>query len=170
MERSELLRQLELLHPESFGWAMACCARERAEAEDVLHTAYEAILDGRARYDGRARFRTWLFGVIRLTAVARRRRRLLRWMRWERSLDGRDAADPRPDAATSIDDETTAQQLARALDALPARQREVLHLVFYQEQSIRESAEVLGISVGSARTHYERGKARLRAFLAGAER
>ena len=52
---------------------------------------------------------------------------------------------------------------------LSPRQRELLHLVFYQEQTIEESAQILGITVGSARTHYERGKARLREWLSPGE-
>ena len=165
MERTELLRQLELLHPDCFGWAMVCCRRDRDEAEDVLHTAYEAVLDGRARYDGRSSLRTWLFGVIRLTAVGQRRRRVLRWLRGERPLGDRDAGDQRPDPAADAARADSAARLARALDALPTRQRELLHLVFYQDLSISEAAALLGISVGSARTHYERGKQRLREWL-----
>jgi RNA polymerase sigma-70 factor (ECF subfamily) len=45
-----------------------------------------------------------------------------------------------------------------------------MHLVFYQELSLQEAAEVLRIPLGTARTHYERGKARLRQLLSGEER
>ena len=55
--------------------------------------------------------------------------------------------------------------LQKALPQLSARQQEVLRLVFYQALTIQEAAEVLGLPVGTARTHYERGKARLRHLL-----
>jgi RNA polymerase sigma-70 factor (ECF subfamily) len=42
--------------------------------------------------------------------------------------------------------------------------------VFYQDLSIAEAAGVVGVAVGTARTHYERGKARLRQMLGEEER
>jgi RNA polymerase sigma-70 factor (ECF subfamily) len=66
MDRAELERELERLHGASWGWALACCGRDRGAAEDVLQSAYLKVLSGRARFDGRSAFRTWMFGVVRL--------------------------------------------------------------------------------------------------------
>ena len=55
--------------------------------------------------------------------------------------------------------------LRKALADLPLRQMEVLHLVFYQGLTILEASRAMGVTEGTARTHYERGKARLKKRL-----
>ena len=164
MDDIELRRQLERVHADCFGWAMACCGRDSDDAEEVLQTVYLKVLDGRARYDGQSSFRTWLFGVIRLTAKSERRKAWLRRLLLERKAD-----HLRPEATASSDNELDRDSrrdgLHRALADLAARQREVLQLVFYHELTVEEAATVMGISTGSARTHYARGKARLATLL-----
>ena len=149
---------LEQHHAASFGWALACCGRDRDEAEDVLQASYLKILEGRARFDGRSNVRTWLFGVIRRTAAEERRRSLFRWR-------AHDAHAAQASLMYSIDDAIDDDPLVTALALLPRRQREVLHLVFYQGLTIEDAATVMRISVSTARTHYERGKRRLRIHL-----
>ena len=160
--RAHVEAELERHHADCFAWAMACCGRDRNEAEDVLQTSYLKVLDGRAVFAGRSSFKTWLFGVIRRTASEHRRWRALRRFR---SAALAERADPAPDAATAAGNSETAARLVGALATLTARQRELLHLVFYQDLTIAEAAAVLGISIGTARTHYERGKERLRQRL-----
>ena len=70
-----------------------------------------------------------------------------------------------PSPSRQIERDEQAAQLRAALEKLPARQAETLHLVFYQDLSISEAAVIMGVSLGSARTHYERGKTRLRELL-----
>jgi RNA polymerase sigma factor (sigma-70 family) len=139
-------------------------------AEDVLQTTYLKILDGRARYGERSTFRTWLFGVIRRTAAEERRRHALRRFLPLSWLDGRAAGVARGDPASAAVQSDTNARLVAALRALPARQREVLHLVFYHDLTIADAARALGVGLGTARTHYERGKARLRALLGEEDR
>lgn len=164
MDEVELRRQLERAHADCFGWAMACCRRDRDDAEEVLQTVYLTVLDGRARYDGRSTFRTWLFGVIRRTAASERRKMWLRGlllMREARSLKPEAPAPP----DTGVERDSRCHTLHHALAHLAARQREVLQLVFYHDLTVDEAATVMGITTGSARTHYARGKARLATLL-----
>ena len=128
--------------------------------------AYVKVLDGSTRFDGRSSFKTFLFGVIRKTAMEQRRARWLSARRLARWFASRTEAQPPadPEAASMRSERTRA--LVAALAQLSRRQREVLHLVFSHDLTIEQAAGVLGIGTGSARQHYERGKARLRELLA----
>ena len=66
--------------------------------------------------------------------------------------------DPAPGADIVVEQAEATAALVTALNTLSPRQREVLHLVFYHEMTIEEAAAVMQISLGSARTHYDRGK------------
>lgn len=163
MSPDALELELDRWHAAAFGWALACCAGDRTAAEDALQASYLKVLDGRARFDGRASFRTWLFAVVRRTAAEERRRGAWRRLLPLAALGVR--ADGRPDPAAQLARSETTQRLAAALARLSPRQREVLHLVFYEELTIAGAAQVVGVSLGTARTHYERGKATLRRLL-----
>lgn len=170
MDIAELKVELEKLHSSSFGWALSCCRRDREEAEEVLQTVYLKILEGKASFRGESSFRTWLFAVIHKTAAGERRKNLLRKLRLvgeSQEEAGRIAPAERPDIA--VERSETQTRFQRALAQLPVRQRQTLHLVFYQDLSLREAANVMEISVGSVRRHYERGKKRLRESLGQAE-
>lgn len=164
MSPEALEPELDRLHRAAIGWALACCAGDRAAAEDALQASYLKILDGRARFDGRASFRTWLFAVVRRTVAEERRRGALRRLLPLAALDATPNGQLDP-AAALVRAEAT-RRLEAALKTLSSRQREVLHLVFYQELTIAEAAAVLGVSLGTARTHYDRGKATLKRLLA----
>ncbi len=165
MRASEVQAQLKEHHNDAYGWALSCCGWERTLAEDVLQTSYLKVMDGRAVFAGRSSFKTWLFAVIRRTASEQRRRQTLRRLVSLDSVKTELQSNSNNPVEEVVASENAAQLIA-ALKVLPRRQREVLHLVFYGGLPIREAAEALGISLGTARTHYERGKGRLREMLA----
>ncbi len=169
METEELRAVLEQHHASSFGWAMACCRRNPAEAEDVLQIVYLKVLEGRARFNGMASFKTWLFAVIRKTALDQHRKNLLRALTTLRAAERVTSADRAQYPDESAYRAEIQSMFRRALVRLPRRQREALELVFYHELNIQEAAAVMGVSLGSARTHYERGKKRLRQLLEESE-
>lgn len=159
--------ELAALHDASFGWALACCGRDRERAREVLQDAYFRILDGRARFAQQSALKTWLFGVIRLTAREHRRWGVRRMLRREDDAEPADIEDTRRAPDSEVGARERAAQLSRALAKLSERQREVLHLVFYEDITIAEAAVVMGVTLGTAATHYERGKHALAALLEG---
>ena len=165
METSDIRCQLEEHHSSSFGWALNCCRRNTEEAEELLQVVYLKILEGKARYRGESSFKTWLFAVIRKTAANERRKA------WLRNLvvgTRSKAASPAPQVVNPVAELEESERLSRfkqALNKLPDRQREILHLVMYQELTLQETADVIGISIGAVRQHYARAKKRLRNLL-----
>jgi RNA polymerase sigma factor (sigma-70 family) len=168
MDDAELRSELACTHNSAFGWALSCCGGDRIAAEEALHDVYVMVLEGRAQFAGTSVFRTWLFGVIRVTALSQRRRSWLRSLILLRNADQVAPQDTEAADAGAARDSRSAR-LRAALAELPARQREVLHLVFYQDLTVEAAAEVMRVSAGSARTHYARGKARLAKTLAMAD-
>lgn len=159
LDYAGLRNALEAHHLESYGWALSCCRRRREEAENVLQLVYLKVLNGKAVFDGSSSFKTWLFAVIRKTAAHEHRIEILRRLRLSqipKVLEGRP-----PSEQSGVE-----ARLKEALGKLPARQREVMQLVFYHDLSIVEAAKVMGVGIGSARTHYERGKKQMRRRLA----
>jgi RNA polymerase sigma factor (sigma-70 family) len=170
MDNRELKAELEMLHSASFGWALSCCRRDRAQAEDVLQTVYLKILEGKACFRGESSFRTWLFAVIRKTAIGEHRKNLLRkGILADNSRVTSTSASSLEEPGVALERSEAQALFQNALKNLPRRQHEALHLVFYQDLSLHEAAEVMGISIGSARKHYDRGKKRLRKSLGHTE-
>ncbi|MFK7974733.1 MAG: RNA polymerase sigma factor [Halioglobus sp.] len=166
-----VLEQLQLQHADNFGWALACCAWHRDSAEDVLQEAYLRVVDGRASFGGKSTLKTWFFSVIkRVAAETHRTQRRHALLNLRALVPGHSEmmapqvsdADALSDAVALTESDT---QLRGALLQLAQRQREVLHLVFYSEMTLEDAALTLQISIGSARTHYHRGKERMGQLL-----
>jgi RNA polymerase sigma factor (sigma-70 family) len=168
MNRQDWEKVLEELHPASHRWAVTCCRGDREEALDVLQTVYLDVLAGQARFNGLATPRTWLFAVIRRTAAGMRRRRVVRAVllgKWARQRP-EPGVPPHPGARLEATERSA--RIREAMASLSARQRQVLELVFHHDLTVEEAAGILGIGLGSARTHYERGKRALLRRLAEA--
>jgi RNA polymerase sigma-70 factor (ECF subfamily) len=155
----DVRRQLALLHGDAWRWAVSCCRGDRQAAHDVLHDAYLRILDGEPTFSGHSSFKTWVFGVVRVTAMATRRRRLLLDILFEPL--GPRARNVAADGVSPAG----SPRLSKAIASLPKRQREVVSLVFAHDLTLEEAAAVMNLSVGSARQHHARAKTKLRAVL-----
>src|SRR5258708_19585331 len=122
LDDAALRNALEAQNLGSYGWALSCCRRRREEAENVLQLVYLKVLSGKAVFDGRSSFKTWLFAVIRKTAAHEFRMELLRRLRLSQLPKAIDAKPPAEQHGVEI-------RLNQALEKLPPRHREVLHPV-----------------------------------------
>jgi RNA polymerase sigma-70 factor, ECF subfamily len=123
--------------------------RDAALAEDAVQDVFEAVLSGRATFEGRAALRSWLTAILKNKIVDVLRRHA-RFESLDDDEDGEHAAwevacpQPQPD-------EVAEQRilLARALqriEALPLGLRETFRLRVLEEQSTASVCRTLGIS------------------------
>jgi len=125
-------------------------------AEEVLQETMMAVWKGAKRFKGRSKVTTWLLGIAKNQAY-----NLLR--KEERGKRLPEAADRVPDPS---DDARMSVQVERALDTLPEAQREVLHLVFYENLTVRETAELLGVPEGTVKSRMHHARRNLAKELA----
>ena len=123
--------------------------RDPGLAEDAVQDVFEALLSGRASFEGRAALRSWLTAILKHKIIDIVRRGA-RFESLDDDEDGEHSAlqvacpQPQPD-------EVTEQRilLARALeriDALPPGLRETFRLRVLEEQSTVSVCRTLGIS------------------------
>ncbi len=166
MKSQELKVKLEALHTLSFAWALRCCGEHTADAQDVLQNTYVKILAGKARFKQQSSFKTWLFSVIKYTAIdhykAQERSKVVLLDNWEQP---KKLSFESPPLEVAGKDHPQRRLFLKGLKQLSKQQQQVLHLVFYQSCTIAEAASIMNIQVGTARTHYERGKKQLKKWL-----
>jgi RNA polymerase sigma factor (sigma-70 family) len=138
--------------------------RDRGEAEDSAQEAFVKAYYALARFRPDAPFRPWLLRI-----VANEARNRARGSRRRRGLALRAAAVSAGDAAPSPETAAVAvedrEALLAALDRLPRPDREVIGYRFLLGLSERETAEVLDVRVGTAKSRLSRAMGRLRVIL-----
>jgi RNA polymerase sigma-70 factor (ECF subfamily) len=138
-----------------------------ADADDLAQEAFARIWEVLYRFDGTSSLRTFICGVA-----------FQYWRRARRAQNRREARETAyadlSDTQTNEAPERAGQRLAlrKAMDDLPDDQRATLALCLGQDFTHAEAAQILGLPLGTVKSHVARGKARLQAALgvAGVER
>ena len=130
-----------------FRFAMSIVRRTHL-AEDVLQETMIVVWRRAKSFKGESKVSTWILGIARNLAF-----NLLR-----KEKRGDRLPEERPNDGNPAKQIETTVQVERALRTLPDHHREVMHLVFYEDMSLREAAEVLGIPEGTvkSRMHHAR--------------
>ena len=132
----------------------------RQEAEDLTQETFLQAWRGRGRLRDPARVRVWLFTIAKNLWNDRLRRKRRRPAMVEPLEDDQQSAAAPPDRDLMVRDDL--RRVMEAMDGLPARQREVLHLRACGEMTLDEIAAVLGISPDAAKASLCEARKRLR--------
>jgi RNA polymerase sigma-70 factor (ECF subfamily) len=136
--------------------------RDREAADDLVQDCLERVIRGwpRRRNDDA---RSWTFTILHNLAMNRLKQRQRRGR--HAPLDETDEASiARPG---DQEDRLHHRDLIRALGDLSEEQRSVLLLVSVEDLSYAETAQVLGIPVGTVMSRLSRGRDRLEQLLEG---
>jgi RNA polymerase sigma-70 factor (sigma-E family) len=129
---------------------------DRTLAEDVVQDAFVKLAGRLAHLRDAHAFDAYLRRtVVNLSRSHFRRRRT------ERAYLAHEAGERRP-AAVEPPDVATSEELWRALQALPARQRAAIVLRIYEDLPEQRVAEILRCAPGTVRSLLSRGLAQLR--------
>ena len=123
--------------------------RNEATAEELMNEVFLECWRKADRFEGRSAVSTWLFSIGHNRAISQMRKRR------EAQLDD--------DAATQLADdsdtpEVTEQKRGKAaimracMEELSTDHREIIDLVYYQEASVAEAAEILAIPENTVKT------------------
>jgi len=136
----------------------------RVEAEEVVQEAFARVLAKPPRATSPREATAYVQrAVVNVCRDGLRRRRVIRSVGQPEPWRSGSPADG--DAAALAAGANERQAVVDAIRTLPGRQREVVVLRYLVERSTTETAEILGISEGSVKTHLSRGLAALEAEL-----
>jgi RNA polymerase sigma-70 factor, ECF subfamily len=130
--------------------------QDKALAEDVTSEVFLDVWRRASRFQGRSTVLTWVLAIARQKTGRAVRPK-------GRAPRGGDAAvaENFDDPAASLPAEDRNTVLRRCMTRLSAEHREVIDLVYYQEQSMESVAAILGVPRNAAKTRVFSARRRL---------
>jgi RNA polymerase sigma-70 factor (sigma-E family) len=128
-------------------------------ADDLTQTAFIKLYLAWPRLQRKEPIDRYVRRILVRAFLDERRRP---WRREQPTAEFVDLAPGAPAGTDRVDDRLI---LRRALAAVPARQRAVVVLRFWEDLSVEETAELLGISTGTVKSQAARGLGTLRRLL-----
>ncbi len=141
----------------------------REDAEDAVQDAMLSAFKHIADFDGRAQMSTWLTAiVINAVRMQIRRRPRAHMLSLDHSSKEDESAtfseflvDPRPTPEQSLEQHQLRHIVTQLTGGLRRSQRATLLLRLKNGFSIKETAEILGVPVGTVKAQLARGRAKL---------
>lgn len=139
---------------------------DRSEAEDVLQIVFTRVWQEAGRYDpAKGSPSSWLLSWVRNGAIDRLRRREALQRATVNSAANAPAPDAHHDDHGHDHSAEERERLAKAVASLPADQRQVIELAYFEGLSQTQIAQRLGEPLGTVKTRVRLGMTKLRQAL-----
>lgn len=140
-------------------------AGQRAETEDIVQEVFIKIYRALGDFRGESRLSTWIYRIARNEALNAMDRRKPQVIPIEDCADLPDAGEG-PDA--SCRRRMSRERLDRFMERLDEKERVAIELRYIGEKSYEEIADIMGIPLGTVKTHIYRAKLSLKRMMTGA--
>ena len=160
----------ELYHrygPSAYGLAYRLTGQQML-AQDVVHDAFMALWRAPEAFDpARGAFRTFFLSLVHHRAVdtVRREERLRKRTERAANLEPVAGEDVAEDVVNEAFLGVRRREVREALKTLPAAQRQVLEMAYFQAYTQAKIAEELGIPIGTVKTRTLAAMRKLRRVL-----
>ncbi|SMO43917.1 RNA polymerase sigma factor [Paracoccus laeviglucosivorans] len=130
-------------------------ARRKDVADDLVQTTVERAIANAASFDAASRMEPWLFRIMRNAWIDQTRRQRTQGTQVDvHDIPEALPTDPRPGLEARI----MLKSVQETMLTLPEEQREILHLVCIEEMSYAETAQTLGIPIGTVMSRLSRAR------------
>ena len=136
---------------------------KKAQEEDLLSDVFFDVWRQAASFKGRATVSTWLLAIARYKALSARRARV------DTELDERitsTVADPADTPEAALQKKRRGELLRKSLAKLSPEHSEVIDLAYYHGKSVKEVAEIVGVSEATVKTRMFYARRKLASLVA----
>jgi len=154
---------VSLYYERIFAYFRRLCGNDD-DAADLTQKTFFKVWVSLASYQRRSRFSTWLHGIAHHVYVDWRRRKNFADEQSEAWWETCVADGPSPFEDTA--DREAARRLYALVEQLGEGARETVHLHYYQDLSLNETAEVLGVAASTVKYRLREALELLRSRLA----
>lgn len=123
------------------------------DADDLTQEVFIKIYDSVSDFRGESKFFTYIYRIavnLSLNFLNKNKRNLIRNV----SLNGNDVSSSDMKADESIDAENKTRLLEKAIASLPAQQRAVFNLRYYENLSYEDISSIMEKSTGGMKANY----------------
>lgn len=140
-------------------WARRLCNGDTHLADDLAQETFMKAYAALGAFRAEAKFSTWLYRIAFNIAANRWRAKKIEWC----ELDENEEIEAEQ---CSVKQFHAQKDVEAAMQTLSAAQQLAIRLCYEDGFSHEEAASIMGIPLGTVKTHIARGKAKLQTLLA----
>lgn len=157
---------IDLFYERIYAFLRRLCFNE-ADAADLTQRTFARVWQALPTFNGRSSVGSWIHSIAYHTYVD--------WRRAERPVEGRSpewwaecaCSSPGPDEVVSRNDLSATTYAA--VDQLSAELRDTIHLHYYQELTIQETADAMGVATSTVKYRVRQALGELQLKIASAK-